>query len=363
MPDDSQLPEETPPAPVFVPEDTRSVPLPPFNETPEPPQRRRGRQMLVLVGCVEVLILALGLGVLMVAPPWQGARTVIIPKGASVQDVGTALSRADMIWTPWAFRGAARVLAGDVLQAGEYTLGPGASTVDIVLILREGRTVPRKVTVAEGLTSWEIAQLLEGTPAMTGEVRPVPPEGALLPETYRFSYGDSRSSLIERMRKEQGAVLAKIWEGRNRELPLKTPADLVILASLVEKETGQKAEERARVAGVFVNRLRLGMPLQSDPTVIYALTRGKDQLGRSLTHDDLDHPSPYNTYRVTGLPPGPICNPGRAALEAAAHPEKSTYLYFVSDGMGGHAFAETLDVHNRNVAKWLSLSRPLAGGR
>ncbi len=191
---------------------------------------------------------------------------------------------------------------------------------------------------------------------LSGETGPVPPEGSLLPETYHYSWNDDRAALVERMQTGMEVVLAELWPERAEGLPINTPEEAVILASIVEKETGV-AEERPLVASVFVNRLKRGMRLQSDPTVVYGLTNGQRPLGRTLTFRDLDRPSPYNTYTNGGLPPGPIANPGRAALEAVLHPAESRYLYFVADGTGGHAFAKTLVEHNRNVAKWRKIQR------
>jgi UPF0755 protein len=223
----------------------------------------------------------------------------------------------------------------------------------VLSLLREGRTVVRHLTIPEGLTTVEILALLDDAPGLSGDRSP-PAEGTLLPETYNYSWGDSRAGMMARMQKAMAETLAKLWASRAAGLPLATPEAAVTLASLVEKETALAAE-RPRVAGVFVNRLRLGMRLQSDPTVVYALTAGKGPLGRELTRADLEVPSPYNTYRIDGLPPGPIANPGRAAIAAALQPLASRELYFVADGSGGHAFASTLEEHNRNVTRWRKL--------
>lgn len=247
----------------------------------------------------------------------------------------------------------ARVTGG--LKAGEYRFMPGMSVADVVGLLQSGRTWQRRLTAAEGLTSAEILRLVAAAEGLTGDAPPAP-EGSLLPETYVYSYGDSRARLVERMRDAMQAALLPLWEARDPGLPLTSPAEAVVLASVVEKETGV-AGERARIAGVFYNRLRIGMPLQSDPTVIYALTQGQGKLERALLFKDLEKESPYNTYRVRGLPPGPIANPGRAALEAVLKPEKNDYLYFVADGTGGHVFAKTLAEHNQNVARWRAINR------
>lgn len=217
--------------------------------------------------------------------------------------------------------------------------------------LVEGDTVVRKVTVPEGLTSTEIVALINEAEGLSGEIESVPPEGSLLPETFHFTYGDPRNALIERMQADMKRLLDGLWEGRAEDLPISTPEEAVILASIIEKETAV-AGERPQVASVFVNRLNRGMPLQSDPTVVYALTDGEGPLGRPLTRQDWKVDSPYNTYANSGLPPGPIANPGRESLEAALQPAETEFLYFVADGSGGHAFAKTLAEHNRNVAKW-----------
>ena len=237
------------------------------------------------------------------------------------------------------------------LKAGEYDVPARASPVDIATMMQEGRSVVRLFSVPEGLTSTEIVQMLQNEPVLTGPIDILPTEGSLLPESYRYSYGDTRAGLITRMQKAMQEKLNEAWADREGGLPLNSAADAIILASIVEKETG-KAEERPRIAGVFYNRLRLNMRLQSDPTVIYALTRGQQTLDRALTHEDLGFASPMNTYASDGLPPQPICNPGRAAMEAVMHPEHNDFLYFVADGTGGHAFATNLAAHNENINRW-----------
>jgi UPF0755 protein len=211
--------------------------------------------------------------------------------------------------------------------------------------------VARRLTIAEGLTVAEVYELLEEAHGLTGELPPPPPEGSLLPETYFYAFGDPRAELVRRMQRAMDDVLAELWPRRAEDLPLDGRAEALTLASIVDKETASAAE-RAKVAAVFVNRLRRGMRLQADPTVIYGLTAGEGPLGRSLTRRDWADDSDYNTYRIDGLPPGPIANPGRAAIEAVLNPAAVDYLYFVADGSGGHAFARTLDEHNRNVALW-----------
>ncbi|MEC8165372.1 MAG: endolytic transglycosylase MltG, partial [Pseudomonadota bacterium] len=225
----------------------------------------------------------------------------------------------------------------------------------ILGLLMAGKTALRQVTIPEGLMVSEVVAILDVAPALEGTT-PVPPEGSILPETYSYQFGETRAEVLNRMSKAMQHLLADLWANRKPGLPFKDPIEAVILASIVERETGV-AEERSRVAGVFVNRLRRGMRLQSDPTVAYAATNGKQPLGRPLTRKDLDAAHPYNTYWIKGLPPSPISNPGRAALAATLNPLETDELYFVADGTGGHAFAKTLAEHNRNVAKWRKLQR------
>lgn len=333
---------------------------PPSPATPPPPRPKRIILPYVLFAIFVLTALPgpLFLASLILPGPLKEPTTVIIPRGTSAQEIGRILDANDLLINPLLFRATSRLMAEDHLQAGEYRFEPGQSAVDITAMLRDGRTVIRQFTAPEGLTSQEIVELLGAIPALTGDIPQTPAEGSLLPETYRYNYGDSRASVLERMQKDAKDTLAKIWETREEGLPLASPHEALILASIVEKETGKMPEERARVAGVFINRLKKKMPLQTDPTVIYALTAGKGPLGRPLTKADLATPSPYNTYLNTGFPPSPICNPGHAAIEAVLHPEKHDLFYFVANGTGGHAFARTLDEHNRNVAKWISLSRP-----
>ncbi|MFT3689380.1 endolytic transglycosylase MltG [Paenirhodobacter sp.] len=213
-----------------------------------------------------------------------------------------------------------------------------------------------RVTLAEGATSWQVVEALKSADFLKGDVAQVPPEGALAPDSYDLKRGADRSALLAEMQKRQAAILSAAWESRDAGLPYKTPEEALVMASIVEKETGVP-EERRRVASVFVNRLEQGMRLQTDPTVIYGLTKGKGVLGRGLRQSELARRTPYNTYAITGLPPTPIANPGRAAIDAALHPETTRYLYFVADGTGGHVFAKSLDEHNANVAKWRQIER------
>jgi UPF0755 protein len=286
------------------------------------------------------------------AGPLRDEKVVVIPKGAGMSGIATVLADAGVIDNPVVFKLGARLTAeGLALHAGEFKFPASVSPRGAMRVLIEGKVVLHRVTVAEGLTVAEIYDVLSTQPDLEGPVPPKPPEGSLLPETYFFVLGDTRAQLVDRMRSEMTVKLADLWEGRDKDVPLDGPADAITLASLVEKETS-KDNERPRVAAVFYNRMKKGMALQSDPTVIFALTDGKGKLDRALTTADLKLDSPYNTYLNEGLPKGPIANPGLAALKAVLHPLKTKELYFVADGTGGHAFAETLDQHNQNVAKW-----------
>jgi UPF0755 protein len=220
----------------------------------------------------------------------------------------------------------------------------------------EGKVIQHSLTIPEGLTSQMIIDKLNQDDLLTGDAPPMPPEGSLLPDTYKYERGTTRSTMIRKMQEEQRQLVDQIWKQRAPNLPLKSPAEMVTLASIVEKETGQ-AEERPHVASVFINRLQKNMRLQSDPTVIYGMVGGKGKLDRSLTSADLGQPTRFNTYTIPGLPPSPIANPGRAAMEAVASPLATKDLYFVADGSGGHAFAPTLDEHNKNVARWRQLQQ------
>ena len=283
--------------------------------------------------------------------------TVVIPRGAAVKDIAGQLTRFGVISDPLIFRLGTRLFGADKdLRAGEYRFKPRLSPRQALAILQSGRTVVRRLTVAEGLTTQRVLAQLAATEGLAGDIENLPGEGTLLPETYHFSFGDKRSAVVARMATAMSRALGRLWDGRDGAIPLKTPSEALILASIVEKETA-RPDERARIAGVFLNRLRQGMRLQSDPTVAYALTGGAGPLGRALSRADLKFPSPYNTYLNGGLPPGPISNPGLAALAAVMRPARTRDLYFVADGAGGHLFARTLKEHNKNAAKWRQLRK------
>jgi UPF0755 protein len=299
----------------------------------------------------------------MTAPgPATAPVTVVVPSGSGIEAVAFALDDGGVIDQPLVFVAAA-ILTGRIgsLKAGEYAFPVGVSMDAAMRQMAQGRTVVHRLTVPEGLTSAQVMALLEAESALSGSVSGTPENGTLLPDTYHFSLGDSRQSLIDRMTAGMSQAVADAWKDKGAEVRLASPRDLVTLASIVEKETAVAAE-RPRIAGVFLNRLVHGMRLQSDPTVIFALTNGAGELGRALTRADWKFDSPYNTYVAAGLPPGPIANPGRAALKAVAHPERHEYIYFVADGTGGHAFAATLAEHNRNVARWRAIGQSSSDG-
>ena len=319
-----------------------------------------------LFGLIE-LVLVLGLlsaaGVAAVGVyyflPGQLAepKTIVIERGSGMRGIAETLQ----------YEGVFNVAQGYVFQlgafvsgqrgelkAGEYEFPANISPAGVTALLASGNVVIHKVTVVDGMTVREVADILKAEPTLTGEVGTLPPEGLMLPETYFFNRGDTRAELVARMRKSAEEALAQAWANRAANLPYRNMQEALTMASIVEKETGVAAE-RPRVAGVFVNRLRKGMRLQSDPTAIYPLSNFTGNLGRELTRRDLESTSPYNTYTADGLPPGPIANPGLASIKAALNPEEHDYFYFVADGTGGHAFARTLDEHNRNVANWRRL--------
>src|SRR5215208_4468051 len=341
-------------------------------QVPPPPKRsQRARNPFVVVGNAIItilIILMIGAGtvyyygrqMLETPGPLREDKIVNIPARAGKRDIADALLREGVInVNPWVFIGGVFALkASTELKPGEYEFRKNASLRDVIGTIVEGKVVQHAVTIPEGLTSEQIVARLSENDIFTGTVREMPREGTLLPETYKFPRGTTREQVIERMQQSQKRVLGEIWERRNPDVPLRTPEQLVTLASIIEKETG-KADERSRVAAVFVNRLRQRIKLQSDPTIIYGLVGGKGTLGRPIKRSEIQQPSPYNTYVVDGLPPGPIANPGRASLEAAANPARTRDLFFVADGTGGHAFSDTYDQHQKNVAKLRTLEKQI----
>jgi UPF0755 protein len=289
--------------------------------------------------------------------PLTADKVVNIPRGLGIRDIADLLQREGVIDQPWVFIGGVMVLKarGD-LKHGEYQFAKGASLTDVVTTIIENKVVQHSLTIPEGLTSEQIVAKLLETETLSGQIKESPREGTLLPETYKFTRGMTREQIIQRMQQAHRRLLQEVWEHRMSDLPIKTPEQLVILASIVEKETG-RPDERSRVASVFVNRLKSKMRLQSDPTIIYGLTGGKGSLGRPIMKSEIEQPTPYNTYAIDGLPPGPIANPGRASLEAAANPARTKDLYFVADGSGGHVFSETYEQHQKNVARLRAIEK------
>ena len=277
--------------------------------------------------------------------------SVVLRRGAGLNEIASSLERAGVIRSGAIFKAAAQVtgVARD-LKAGEYEFASGASMARVLDDIRAGRVVRHQVTIPEGATSEMVIEMLNAEEALTG-LAPTPPEGTVLPETYDFQRGEDRAAVLQRMMDARDKLLAALWAQRQPGLPVTTPEEAVILASIVEKETGV-ASERPQVASVFTNRLRKGMRLERDPTIIYYITKGKP-LGRRILKSELENPAnTYNTYIIDSLPPTPIANPGRAALAAVLDPPRSEYLFFVADGTGGHAFAVTYEDHKRNVSKW-----------
>ena len=341
-------------------------------QVPPPPRRsERARNPFVVVGNAIFTILIIlmiaagttyyyGRQILESPGPLQEDKVVNIPARAGKRDIADVLQREGVInVNPWFFIGGVLALkASQDLKPGEYQFQKNATLRDVIGPIVEGKVVQHAVTIPEGLTSEQIVARLSDSDIFTGSVREIPREGTLLPETYKFPRGTPREQVIQRMQQAQKRVLAEIWERRNADVPLRSPDQLTTLASIVEKETG-KADERSRVAAVYVNRLRQKMKLQSDPTIIYGLVGGKGTLGRPIKRSEINQPSPYNTYVIEGLPPGPIANPGRASLEAVANPARTRDLFFVADGSGGHAFTETYDQHQKNVAKLRSMEKQI----
>ena len=344
------------------------------------------------------------------AGPLAEAICVEVPPGSTMGRVSERLAEQGAIGNAMLFRlGADYTERSDDLKAGSFMVEPGASMEEIVAAITESgrstcgtevnyrigvtsaevlvreldpttqsfiemvRFTPGdesapaeylaeleapgtrfRVTLAEGVTSWQVVESLRALDLLSGDVEDIPPEGSLAPDSYEVRPGDDKAALIAEMQARQEAILADLWAARDEGLPIETPEEALILASIIEKETGQ-AEERPLVSSVFVNRLRQGMRLQTDPTVIYGVTEGRGTLGRGLRQSELRGATPWNTYVIQGLPPTPIANPGRASIAAALSPDESEYLFFVADGTGGHAFARTLDEHNENVARWRAI--------
>jgi UPF0755 protein len=292
---------------------------------------------------------------------WWGASriekdaTFLVPSGASLTSVAAKLEKEGLIGSSDSFLLWSRILgSGDPIKAGEFLLPAGTSSSGILDTLQHGEVIRRFVTIPEGMPSIMVWERLMAEPLLTGAI-PVPEEGSVLPESYDFERGESRAAVLSRMRKAMDKTLTELWARRAPGIAVKTPREAVILASIVEKETGVSAERRM-VAGLYSNRVRQGMPLQADPTIIYPITKGKP-LGRRIRQSEIRAVNGYNTYTRVGLPEGPITNPGRASIEAVLNPAKTEALYMVADGKGGHVFAATLAEHNQNVARWFAIRR------
>jgi UPF0755 protein len=342
------------------------APPPPPAPAPEPPRKRRRSGLSRLSGLLSFALIAAiiamgGYAWMMFEArrpgPLEADKIVQLVREDDGGALADQLERAGVIDSALWFTLITFVDGShSALKRGEYQFKQHASLTDVEHILVKGIPVQHPLTIPEGLTSEQIVQRVRDAEFLAGDVKEIPHEGSLLPETYDFPRGFSRQAALNLMAKDRTKLVDEIWQKRAPDLPIKSPGELVTLASMVEKETG-KADERARVAGVFVNRLQKRMKLQSDPTIVYGLVFGKGTLGHSISKAELDQATPYNTYIIEGLPPGPIANPGKAALEAAANPTRSKELYFVADGTGGHAFAETLDQHQKNVLRWRQIEK------
>jgi len=323
---------------------------------------RAGGRIAGLV--LALLVAGLGLlGVLYLGPGPKAkdgvpATTVVLDHGVGIPGIARTFKAAGVIRSKTLFMVMAKLTGGGRLQAGEYAIRSGESMAAIIGDMKAGRVVRHFVTVPEGWTSEMAARAVNAEPVLTGQAV-TPPEGSILPETYEVRRGEDRAAVIDRMRAARDALLDKLWAARAPDLPFKSPEEAVTLASIVEKETGVPSE-RPRIAAVFESRLRAGVRLESDPTVIYGVSKG-EPLGRGLTVSELANPTPYNTYRISGLPPTPIANPGKAALMAVLNPPKSTEMFFVANGTGGHVFASTFADHQKNVARWREIEKQRAG--
>ncbi|MBZ6077948.1 endolytic transglycosylase MltG [Microvirga puerhi] len=362
-PQDAQQPRVAPRSP--------SEAIKPMAAPPPPPRirRRRGGMLSVFSGLLTLFIAValaaiVGFGAIerevTAKGPLQSDKIVLIPKNTGTNEIADILKQEGVITQPLLFEIYALVnRQRGQLKAGEFQFKAGTSIEDAIDTLVQGKAILHSVTLPEGLTSQQIVGRLYENDILSGDILETPREGTLLPDTYKFERGTTRQQIINSMQTAHRQALTQIWQRRSSDLPVKTPQELVILASIVEKETG-RADERPRVAGVFINRLMKRMKLQSDPTIVYGLVGGKGTLGRGIMKNEIETATPYNTYVIEGLPPGPIANPGKAALEAVANPSRTKELYFVADGSGGHAFADSYDQHQRNVTRWRQLEKARA---
>jgi len=343
----------------------QAEPSPP--QEPAPPLRRPRRSGLSgLSGLLSFALLGAAAGFALFGwaaaearkpGPLAADKIVVIAREDDGGPIGDQLEREGVVNSAIWFS-VMTLLDGSrsALKRGEYAFKAGVSLRQVEDELVSGKVVLHSLTIPEGLTSDQVVQRIRDNDMLVGEIKEPPREGSILPETYKFARGETRQAILAVMERAQAKAVDEIWAKRASDLPIKSPGELVTLASIVEKETG-KADERARVAGVFINRLRRHIKLESDPTIVYGLAFGKGSLGHPISKAELEQATPYNTYIISGLPPGPIANPGRAALEAAANPAATKELFFVADGTGGHAFAETLDQHLKNVARWREIEK------
>lgn len=346
----------------------RRGPVRPRNLRERQPPKKLGPQMRALNGFLTFLAVALAFVAMFVlafehevgkAGPLRTAKTIVVPDREGAQEIAKRLETEGIVSNAHVFVAhyltRSLMSANDkqrfVLKSGEYVFEPNVSIRDVTDAIGKGRAVTFNVTIPEGLTSWQIVERLKAEQWLTGDVQRVPSEGTLMPDTYRVPKGMARTALIEMMRAEHQKFMERAWSQRHQAVPVKTPEEAVILASIVEKETGRR-DERARVAAVFVNRLKKSMRLQSDPTILYGLSGGQVQWGKPITRNDINSRTPHNTYVIAALPPSPICNPGRASITAALNPATTNEVYFVADGQGGHIFSETLKEHNAAVQNW-----------
>jgi UPF0755 protein len=352
---------------------TASEALRPEVGTPPPKRSRASRSQVVVfmnffISLVMLVILAGGLALYFGKQafnepgPSANGDTFLVKQNTGVQDIADQLERRGLISDARVFRLGVRAYGNDsALKAGEYEIKPKASMRDIMELLKSGKSVMYSLTIPEGLTVEQALERIAGQEALSGDMpKTAPPEGSLATDTLRFTRGATRQQMVDKLLADQKKLVEDVWQRRAPDMPLANVDDFVTLASIVEKETG-RGDERSRVAAVFLNRLAKGMRLQSDPTIIYGLFGGKGKpADRPIYQSDIQKPTPYNTYLINGLPPTPIANPGRAALEAVANPSKTDDLYFVADGTGGHVFAATLDEHNQNVARYRALQKKQA---
>ena len=340
-------------------------------EVPLPPKRSKSAKgnfivfMNFMMSCLVIAVLGLCLLALYAKSEFEGAgpldapQTVVIKEGSSLTRITDQLAANGVIDNKLIFsQGVKALRAGSSLKAGEYIFQPQMSMYDVMETIRSGKGILHKVTLPEGLTVFQIFERLARNEILEGELpQTLPAEGALMPDTYPFQRGTTREEVVERMKVAQASFLSQIWAKRIPDLPISTPEELVTLASIVEKETA-KADERPRVASVFINRLNRGMKLQSDPTIIYGIFGGEGKPSdRPIYKSDIEKPTAYNTYTIPALPPGPIANPGRAAMEAVANPSRTEDLFFVANGTGGHVFAKTYEEHNQNVVRWRQIEK------